>query len=196
MMEKKLENNLNKKMKYLFLSLKSDILRHQKNNILKIPSEKNHPENPIMNSVNFKNVLNMDLLEFTTFEESAFFNKRYDTIFSFGLHYLTQLDYFVFNGKGLHNIDMDDMELLMKRVVRRKGKYEYGRTILLKEIDLNRSAGIIYFTKEAKKNIKDAKLDKKIIKFDLIKKRDQSFKLFNEFDEKIKNNSLVEFQWK
>ena len=195
MMEKNLSRNLNNKKKYLFLSMKSDCLKYFKDCIVVIPNDDTETTNMKKLSFDYKTVLGMNLLRFTSFENTGFFDEQFDVTFSFGMRFLLQQEYFDFDSDGLKKSDMADLEFLMKQVIRRRGKFEYSDEMFLEKIDLNKSAGILFYSKEAKNNVKSAGLDKTIIKFDLVKQRAESMKEYQTFDEKIKSGKLQEFEW-
>jgi hypothetical protein len=198
MMVKNLAENLENKKKYLFLSINSESLQYIEGTKYKIPKEeleKSKEWSIIKSSVYHKVILGVPLLQLTSFECSGFFDEKFDMVFSFGMHYLLQKEYFVYDPDGLKKEEMTPMENLMKKVIRRMGKFEYGDQLLVKELELNEASGIMFFTREAKANLKKARLDKKIMRFDLIKERSVSSCNFEEFDKKIQNGKVREFEW-
>lgn len=195
MMVKNLVENLENKKKYLFLSIDSKSLEYIEGTKYAIPGEESEERTIIRNSVHHKVILGSSLLKMTSFESSGFFDERFDLTFSFGMHYLLQKDYFVYDCDGLKKEEMTPMDNLMKKVIRRKGKFEYGDELMIKELELNDAAGIMFFTKDAKDYLKKAGIDKKIRRFDLIKERAVSLSNYEEFDRKIRNGKVREFEW-
>jgi hypothetical protein len=195
MMVKNLAENLENKKKYLFFSINSGCLQYLEGSKMVIPEEESEEKNIIKRSVPFKVVLGKNLLQLASFECSGFFDEKFDMTFSFGMHYLLQQEYFVYDSDGLKKEEMTPVDNLMKKVIRRRGKFEYGDKLMVKELELNSASGIMFFTRDAKDNLKKAGLDKKIRRFDLIKERLSSFDNFEDFDQKIKNGKVREFEW-
>ncbi len=195
MMVKNLADNLENKKKYLFLSINSSCLQYLEGTKLLIPEDESERGLFLKSSVSYKIILGEPLLELTSFESSGFFDEKFDMTFSFGMHYLMQKDYFVYDSDGLKKEEMTPIDNLMKKVIRRRGKFEYGDELMIKELDLNDASGIIFFTKDAKANLKNSGMDRKIRRFDLIKERSVSFSNFEEFDKKIRDGKVREFEW-
>lgn len=195
MMVKNLVENLENKKKYLFLSIDSGCLQYLEGTKFIIPEDESEERTIIRSSVLHKIIFGEAFLQLTSFECSGFFDERFDMTFSYGMHYLLKKDYFVYDSDGLKKEEMTHIDTLMKKVIRRMGKFEYGDELMIKELDLNDAAGIMFFTNSAKTNLKKAGLDKKIMRFDLIKERLVSFSHFEEFDKKIRNGKVREFEW-
>ncbi len=193
MMEKDLFSNLDNKKKYLFLSMNSACLTHCRDKRLTIPADKKGGDVRLW--VDYKTFLGIDWIRVTTFEGTGFFDWKFDCTFAFGTQYLLSQEYLVYDWDGLKKEEMKNLPFLMKKVVRRKGKYEYGDDLYVESLNLDDSSGILYYTKEAKKIMGDADFDRKIPRFDLIKLREQADDAFREFDTKIKEGTLKEFEW-
>ncbi len=195
MMEKDLIKNIINKNKYLYFSMNSSCLKHFSDNVISIPRDGSDMERMVKEHISYLVVLNSNLVMLSTFENSGYFDEKYDVTFGFGTNFILNSDYFVFNRNALKSEDIRDVEILMRKIIRRKGKFDYDCDILMEKLDLNKAAGILYYTKDAKKNIKDAKINKKIIQFDLIDSRNSSLDAYRDFDKKMAGGSMKEYDW-
>lgn len=195
MMEKNLIKNLTSKNKYLYFSMNSEALKYFGGNVITIPGPGTRCGELSREHLSFKSLMGKSFIRLSTFEKTGFFDERYDVTFGFGMNFIISQEYYVFNGSGLRDDEIRDTDNLMKRILRLKGKFEYGHDILVEQLNLNLSAGVLFYTRDAKKNIKEAGINKKIIQFDLIKERESSFHSFLELDQKVRSGKVTEFDW-